>query len=304
MKSNFKGLSLARLCSWFGVSRQACYQHQQSAEKEAIKAEIILEMVRGIRIQHPRMGGRKLYTKLQDSFAEQGIKMGRDSFFDLLRDCNLLVKKRRNYHITTNSNHWMKKYPNLIKGVEPIGPNHILVSDITYWKAMNNHYYISFITDAFSRKIVGYHVGQTMEAMESVVALKMALKGISKDATGVIHHSDRGAQYCSSAYVNVLKKRGIKISMTENGDPLENAIAERINGIIKGEYLFQYPINSIKEAQKILDAVVSLYNDQRPHTSLNNMTPSAVHNGETDRKIRRLWKNYYKTTQQCNNKTI
>lgn len=258
MKSNFKGLSLACLCSWFGITRQAYYQNRQCVEKEVIKAEIVLGMVRDIRAGYPRMGGRKLYAKLHNDFADQGIKIGRDNFFDLLRDCNVLVKKRRNYHITTNSNHWMKKYPNLIKELEPFGPNHILVSDITYWKSTNNHYYISFVTDAFSRKIVGYHVAQTMDAVESVAALKMALGGINKDAIDVIHHSDRGAHYCSSIYVSILKKRGIKISMTENGDPLENAIAERINGIIKGEYLFGYPINSIKEAQKVLESCETL----------------------------------------------
>jgi putative transposase len=165
--------------------------------------------------------------------SERGIKMGKVAFFDLLRDHNLLIKQRQRYHITTNSKHWMKKYPNLIKDVEPLGPNHIWVSDITYWKTKAGHYYISFITDAYSRKIVGYRVADTMEAVESVTALKMAIKTLNSEATGLTHHSDRGSQYCSSAYVKKLKKRGIEISMTENGDPLENAIAERVNGIKK-----------------------------------------------------------------------
>lgn len=300
MRTKFERLSLAGLCSWFGITRQAFYQYKKRSIREAIKQEVVLEMVDKIRSSHPRIGGKKLYAMLKKAFKEQGIKMGRDRFFDILRTNDLLIKRRKCYHITTNSKHWMKKYPNLIQDIEPVGSNHILVSDITYWKVKDRHYYISFVTDAFSRKIKGYHVAETMEAVESVAALKMALKGINRKATGIIHHSDRGAQYCSAAYVKVLKKRGIRISMTEKGDPLENAIAERINGIIKGEYLYQYNIDSLQKAGKVLKAVVKLYNEERPHLSLNNMTPTAVENGDIDCEIRRLWKNYYKTKQKCN----
>src|SRR5699024_4626211 len=188
MKVNFKSLSIAILCSWFGITRQAFYQYKKSACKEAIEEAVIVEMIGKIRVSHPKIGGRKLFSMLNKEMKEQKIKMGRDRFFDLLRHNNLLVKRRRSYHKTTNSNHWMRKYPNLIKGVEPIGPNHILVSDITYWKIGGKHYYISFVTDAFSRKIKGYHVAETMEAVESVAALKMALKDINPQATGIIHH--------------------------------------------------------------------------------------------------------------------
>lgn len=300
MKINFKSLSLAILCSWFGITRQAFYQHKKRVCKDAVEEDVIVEMVGRIRKYHPKMGGRKLFSILEEDMKEQGIKMGRDRFLDLLRANNLLIKKRKCYHVTTNSKHWMRKYPNLIRDVEPIAPNHILVSDITYWKANDRHYYISFVTDAFSRKIKGYHVAETMEAMESVTALKMALKGINPQATGIIHHSDRGSQYCSAEYVKVLQKRGIQISMTENGDPLENAIAERINGIIKGEYLFNYTIDSLSKGRKVLKAVVRLYNEERPHSSLSNRTPTSVDNGDIDGEIRRLWKNYYKTKTECN----
>jgi transposase InsO family protein len=230
---------------------------------------------------------------------EHNIKMGRDAFFDLLRDNKLLIKQRKRHHVTTNSNHWMKKYPHLIKDIEPIGPNHVWVSDITYWKTKGGHYYISFITDAYSRKIVGYHVADTMEAIESATALKMAIKTLKISAKGLIHHSDRGSQYCSSMYVNILKKEGIKISMTENGDPLENAIAERINGIIKGEYLFDYLIKTLLNAKEVLKSVVKLYNEDRPHSSIGNAVPSKVHNNDTDIEIKRLWKNYYQPYQVC-----
>lgn len=299
MKSNFKDLSIADLSSWFGISRQAYYQSKNRSFTTAIQEDLVFQKVIYIRANHPRLGGRKLFIKIRSFLKEHKIKMGRDAFFDFLRASNLLVKQRKRYHVTTNSKHWMKKYPNLIKDMEPLGPNHIWVSDITYWKTKSGHYYISFITDAYSRKIVGYQVAETMEAIESVKALKMAIKELNPEVTGLIHHSDRGSQYCSSKYVKTLNKRGIKISMTENGDPLENAIAERINGIIKGEYLFNYEIKSLSSAKEVLKSVVKLYNEERPHSSINNAVPSEVHNNSTDLEVKRLWKNYYKTQKEC-----
>jgi transposase InsO family protein len=299
MKDSFKGISLANLCAWFGLTRQAYYQSKNRVEKDLIEQEILLDKIGDIRKDHKRLGGRKLFFKLEAFMDEHNIKMGRDAFFDLLRDNKLLVKQRKSHHVTTNSNHWMKKYPHLIKDIEPIGPNHVWVSDITYWKTKGGHYYISFITDAYSRKIVGYHVADTMEAIESATALKMAIKTLKINAKGLIHHSDRGSQYCSSMYVNILKKEGIKISMTENGDPLENAIAERINGIIKGEYLFDYLIKTLLNAKEVLKSVVKLYNEDRPHSSIGNAVPSKVHNNDTDIEIKRLWKNYYQPYQVC-----
>ncbi|MEX2483933.1 MAG: IS3 family transposase [Brumimicrobium sp.] len=299
MKENFKGISLANLCSWFGVTRQAYYQSKKRVLQDLIEQEIMLEKIRDIRKNHKRLGGKKLLFKLEDFKTEHGIKMGRDALFDLLRDNNLLIKQRKRYHVTTNSNHWMKKYPNLIKDIEPLGPNHVWVSDITYWKTKGGHYYISFITDAYSRKIVGFQVADTMEALESVKALKRAVKTLKLEGVGLVHHSDRGSQYCSSAYVKTLKKNNIKISMTENGDPLENAIAERVNGIIKGEYLFDYEIKTLSKAKEILKSVVKLYNEDRPHSSIGNATPSQVHSNNTDLEIKRLWKNYYKTQKEC-----
>lgn len=299
MKDTFKGISLANLCSWFGLTRQAYYQSKNRVEKDLIEQGILLDKIGDIRKDHKRLGGRKLFFKLEAFMHEHNIKMGRDAFFDLLRDNKLLIKQRKRHHVTTNSNHWMKKYPNLIKDIEPLGPNHVWVSDITYWKTKGGHYYISFITDAYSRKIVGYHVADTMEAIESATALKMAIKTLKISAEGLIHHSDRGSQYCSSMYVNMLKKEGIKISMTENGDPLENAIAERINGIIKGEYLFDYLIKTLLNAKEVLKSVVKLYNEDRPHSSIGNAVPSQVHNNDTDIEIKRLWKNYYQPSQTC-----
>lgn len=294
MKYNFKGISLVDLCSWFGVTRQAYYQSKLRSLQTATEQEIMILEILGIRKNHKHLGGRKLFDILGGFMDEHQIKMGRDAFFDLLRSGGLLIRNRKRYHVTTDSNHWMRKYPNLIRDIEPLAPNHIWVSDITYWKTKGGHYYISFITDAYSRKIVGYQVAQTMEAIESIYALKMALKGLGPGVFVLIHHSDRGSQYCSAGYVELLRKNNIQISMTENGDPLENAIAERLNGIIKGEYLVDYQINSLEEAKTVLESVVGLYNEERPHSSVGNMVPSQVHNGSLDREVRRLWKNYYK----------
>lgn len=302
MRFDFQGISLADLCSWFGITRQAYYQSKKRILRELVEQEILLSGVTEIRKNHKRLGGRKLFYKLEGFMSGHQIKMGRDAFFDFLRDNGLLVRKRKRYHVTTNSNHWMKKYPNLIKDVVPLRPNHVWVSDITYWKTKGGHYYISFITDAYSRKIVGYQVAMTMEAIESVAALKKALKGLFGKILGLIHHSDRGSQYCSAKYVELLKKNNVQISMTENGDPLENAIAERLNGIIKGEYLVDYHINSLTEAKRILEAVVDLYNEERPHSSVSNLTPSEVHQREMSQEIRRLWKNYYQKRQECETK--
>lgn len=293
MKSNFRSLGLADLCSWFGVSRQAFYQDKKRVYKEALEHDIILQEVHSIRKLHPRLGGRKLFFRMGIFLDSHHIKMGRDAFFSVLGCNNLLVRSRRRYHVTTDSNHWMKKYPNLIKNLVALYPNHIWVSDITYWKAGDKNLYISFITDAYSRKIVGYQVASTMEAVESVEALKMAIASINSEITVLFHHSDRGSQYCSSQYVKLLKKKGISISMTENGDPLENALAERLNGIIKGEYLFNYPIKDLQMAKKVLKSVVKLYNEDRPHSSISNLCPSDVHSTSQDMEIRRLWKNYY-----------
>jgi transposase InsO family protein len=225
---------------------------------------------------------------------EHQIKMGRDALFDLLSSNYLHIKKQKRRICTTQSHHWLRKYPNLIKGFIPTSPNQLWVSDITYWKiSSNKHFYISFITDAYSHKIVGYHVAETLESVETIEALKMALSDLGSESHfQLVHHSDRGVQYCHHKYVKLLQDNGIKISMTEKGDPLENAIAERVNGIIKEEYLIDYKAENIKEAKKVLAFIVKLYNEERPHNSIGNHYPKQVH--ENNLKTEKLWKNYYK----------
>ena len=257
---------------------------------------MILQEVTKIRAHHPRMGTRKLHGKLLPFFDMHGIKLGRDGLFDLLSANYLLVRRRRRTVKTTNSFHWLRKYTNLIKGFEPTAPNQLWVSDITYWKIAEGRYvYISFITDAYSHAIIGYHVANTLEAVESVQALQMALSSLGEERhLQLVHHSDRGIQYCSHEYVKLLKRNNIKISMTESGDPLDNALAERINGIIKGEYLDMYEVSNIEQAKTLLRDVVNLYNTDRPHMSISNLTPKQVHESSKSIKTERKWKNYYR----------
>ena len=295
MKNNFARIGLARLCGWFGITGQAYYQNNWEGVSTTLEEELMIQQVKKIRSNHKRMGTRKLYEILHPFMQEHAIKMGRDGLFNLLSANHLLVRKRKRRIKTTNSFHWLRKYPNLIRGFIPTGINQLWVSDITYWKLEKDPVYISFITDVYSHKIVGYQVADTMEAIESVRALQMAIDGLGKLLpANLIHHSDRGIQYCSQSYIKLLKENGIQISMTENGDPLENAVAERVNGIIKDEYLDNYQINSIHEAKELLKAVIDLYNNERPHLSISNFTPNHIHQSKTTIKTERLWKNYYR----------
>ena len=300
MKERYTSIRLGTMCRWFGISRQAYYQHEWTLSEEVFQHSLVLDEIKSIRKRHPRIGVRKLQEILRPFLQEHKIKMGRDALFELLSYHNLLVRKRKRHVKTTHSHHWLKKYPNLIIDFTPTKPNELWVSDITYWKLQEQPVYLSLITDAYSRKIVGYHLSENLHAEQTLKALTMALSDL-KEQPGIsehlIHHSDRGVQYCSSSYVNQLQKKGLKISMTQSGDPLENAIAERVNGIIKDEYLFNYQCNNIRDARKQLVIAVSLYNKERPHSSIGNLTPEVVHNHLhkiENKNIKRLWKIYYK----------
>jgi putative transposase len=300
MKDSYTRISLVRLCRLLGITRQAYYQHFWQQETFGLEENLILAQVSQIRKYHRNMGGRKLYELLQPFLLEHQIKMGRDALFNLLAANGLLVKRRRRYAVTTFSNHWLRKWPNLIREKVVNGINELWVSDITYWKTGRHHTYVSLVTDAFSHKIVGYHVAETLESVETIKALQMAVKSIpGKLSHPLIHHSDRGIQYCSAAYVKLLQDKGIQISMTENGDPLENAIAERINGIIKNEYLKYYDVANITDAKKQLHVAVKLYNEQRPHLSIGMLTPQTVH--QNNLKTEKLWKNYYERNRKIVN---
>ena len=227
---------------------------------------------------------------LERFIQEHHISIGRDAFFDLLSERKLLVRKRKRIKpITTFSDHWMRKYPNLIEGFYPTAPNQLWVSDITYVVVGDGFAYLSLITDAYSRKIVGFYISVDLSAEGCIKALKMALN--NNPVLGrLIHHSDRGSQYCCSDYVKILNDINIKISMTQNGDPRENAIAERVNGILKDELLDKVYLD-YKQAVKGVSVAISTYNHQRPHGSIDYLTPFEAHfrSGE----LKRRWKNYY-----------
>ena len=266
------------------------HQYNQNNCKEIFEEELVIQEVKKHRVLQPRLGTRKLVVKLRDFVSWHHMKMGRDALFTLLREQDLLVRRRKRKVQTTFSKHWLKKYPNLIRDYVPTAPNALWVSDITYIVTSDGFAYLSLVTDAYSRKIVGFWLSETLEAAGSIKALSMAVKGC-KNINGLIHHSDRGVQYCSKEYVKLLTKNGIKISMTENGDPLENAIAERVNGILKEE-LLKDKYDSFEAAQKGIAKAISIYNSLRPHLSCNMLTPDEAHQktGELPRK----WKNYYK----------
>lgn len=227
---------------------------------------------------------------LKDFMQEHHIKLGRDGLFDLLKEHRLLVRKRKRSARTTFSRHRYKKYPNLIKGYHALAPNQLWVSDITYIVVSDGFAYLSLVTDAYSRKILGFYLSKTLEAAGCIKALRLAL-GTLPGSCKPIHHSDRGVQYCSHHYVELLDSHKIRISMTENGDPLENAIAERVNGILKEE-LLQQNYADFKSTQKEVAKAICIYNTLRPHSSCSMLTPQAAHlqTGE----LKRHWKNYYK----------
>jgi len=273
-----------------GYSRQAYYQHKKQIEKESLQYGILIDEVLEIRKSQKRLGCRKLIHKLNPFMAQHQIVIGRDAFFDLLSERNLLVRKRkRRKPITTFSDHWMRKYPNLIEGFYPTAPNQLWVSDITYIVVGNGFAYLSLITDAYSRKIVGFYLSKDLSAQGCIRALGMALD--NNPVLGrLIHHSDRGSQYCCSDYVKILNDNFIKISMTQNGDPRENAIAERVNGILKDELLAKSHLN-YEEAVRNVSIAISIYNHQRPHGSIDYLTPIEAH--FRSGKLKRRWKNYY-----------
>lgn len=281
---------LEKLCGLFGLSRQAYYQRRRREEYTVLSGGLVVREVLTIRKQQKRLGGRKLYWLMRGFLEEHSMRMGRDAFFDLLRGHGLLVKRRRaRKPRTTLSCWWLKKYSNLAKELVPVRANHLWVSDITYIRMEKGFCYLSLITDAYSRKIVGYHLSGNLQASGCVGALRMALES-NPQRSGLIHHSDRGVQYYSTEYMTVLGKK-IRISMTERSDPLENAIAERVNGILKDELLEQ-GYRTIAEARCKVAEAVDIYNHLRPHSSVAMLVPAEAH--QRSGELKKHWKSYYK----------
>ena len=224
-----------------------------------------------------RLGGRKLHHQIRDSLQAQEIKFGRDKLFALLRKYQMLILPKRRYIQTTMSKHWLRKYPNLVKDIVVKRPDQVWVSDITYLKTDEGNCYLNMLTDAYSRKIMGYAIADNMEAAQMKQAFQMAVKNRKGDNQLLIHHSDRGSQYCSAEYVSIANTNRIKMSMTENGDPYENALAERMNRTLKEEFGLGNVLKSRLHAKLLVEEAVNLYNNYRPHLSLKLKTPESVY---------------------------
>jgi putative transposase len=232
-------------------------------------------MIMEIRKSMPRIGARKLYYLLADKLRH--LKIGRDKFFDILRANHLLIQPKRSYHVTTNSHHRFRKHQNLILDIEINRPEQVWVSDITYIGKREKPCYLSLVTDAYSKKIMGYYVADNLNTESSLMALNIAVKNRKDKGLALIHHSDRGLQYCADDYQNALKKNGIKCSMTNNGDPYENAVAERINGILKQEFMIDTYHQDTASMKIIVQEAIEIYNNQRPHYSNYMLTPERMH---------------------------
>lgn len=262
-----------------GISRQAHYQWQRRRVRDEAKHELVVALVKEKRLRQPRLGTRKLHYLMCPMLAAEGLRLGRDALFDLLRWNRLLVPTRRAYHKTTDSHHRFRRHPNLLKAgpdqIRAEASEQIWVADITYLPTRGRCAYLSLVTDAYSRKIVGYHVHDSLHTAEVSQALKMALKGRQGNQP-LVHHSDRGIQYCAHEYQAIHQKHGLICSMTDGYDCYQNALAERINGILKNELLLQLP-DDLQQAQRMVSQSVVIYNTERPHCSLKLKTPDEVH---------------------------
>jgi putative transposase len=258
----------------FGLSKQAYYKTSNNAREKEITWRLIKPRVLEMRRKMPRLGTRKLHYML----GQETIDIGRDTLFELLRKEGMLVPTRKKYVRTTNSTHWMRKYPNLVRNIELNRPEQLWVADITYLDTKaEGTLYLHLVTDAYSKQIMGYELCDNMTAISTHKALKMALGKRQYKNMPLIHHSDRGLQYCSALYTECLMENNIAISMTENGDPYENAVAERVNGILKDEFGLGDQLMDIKEALKQTEQGIRAYNHLRPHLSCNMLTPVQMH---------------------------
>ena len=280
------------LCGLFGYTRQAYYKRDDETQfrKQAIEV-IITERVRELRRDNPRIGAVKLHMLIGEQFdCNEGSFPGRDAFINILRENSLLLRiKRRRHYRTTDSTHPYFKYPNLIAGLSITRPNMVRVNDITYVETQSGVCYLSLLTDAYSRKILGWAIGLTLEKEDPLRALRQALSTVEwSPQTDIIHHSDRGCQYCSYEYVECLKEHNVRISMTQSGDPLENAIAERTNGILTTEWLYHMTFRDIAHCRQELCRIIDFYNCRRPYMSLGYNTPERVHCGQAQEC--KLWR--------------
>jgi transposase InsO family protein len=262
-------------CTLFGIDRQVYYRKIKRRSIKQDKAQLVVNIVLEIRTQMPRIGSKKLYYLLKQEL--KILKIGRDKFIDILRANHLLILPKRSYHITTNSHHRFRKYKNQLLDLQINQPEQVWVSDITYIGKREKPCYLSLITDAYSKKIVGYNVSDNLNTESSLVALRLAIKHRKNKEIPLIHHSDRGLQYCSNEYQKILAKNEIQPSMTQNSDPYENAVAERINGILKQEFYIDKYNKDLPIMKQIIKETVNIYNEKRPHLSNYMLTPDQMH---------------------------
>jgi putative transposase len=292
MKEMYSHLSLKYICRLFGKSRQGWYDLGQHKGHKEMKNGLILEKVREIRTDFPKMGSVKLRVMVEKELQNHHLSLGRDTFLQLLRDHDLLIKKRRSYVRTTNANHHFKKWPDLLNRRPATTAEEIWVSDITYLRIKSGFVYLALVTDAYSRKIVGYNLSRNLKAEGCISALKMAFNDRIYPQRPLIHHSDRGIQYCCDAYVRLLERHQVAISMTQTGSPYDNAIAERINGILKMECELDQTFTSFQHAgQKVLEAVTK-YNHRRPHFSCQLNTPQYRHAAAKENQVKQFQDNH------------
>ena len=272
-----KGLwSISSVCERFHVKRNAYYKLLRTQAKYRETSDKLLAFVKERRKDQSREGCRKIHQAMLEDTQMQGLKIGRDKLFDILRERNMLVRKKRSFVKTTDSNHHFRRYVNKIKGLKIVRPNQVWVSDITYIRLTHGFCYLALITDAYSRKIVGYDVSDTLELAGCLGAFKRAQKA-ARPAVGLIHHSDRGSQYCSNVYVAELKKHKVNISMTQENHCYENAMAERVNGILKDEFYLDQCFSNLSLAREACESAIKIYNTKRLHLSLGYKTPEQVY---------------------------
>ena len=271
-------MTVSAVCRQIGITRQNYYARRKARQRRRVDAGLVVALVVAERQLQPRLGTRKLHFMLQAKLVAAGVGLGRDRFLEVLRTHELLLAPQpTEYPCTTNSQHALPVFTNQIKDRVVRQPNEVWVSDLTYLRTEEGFLYLSLVTDKYSRKVVGYHCGDTLAAGDCVQALGMALKDLPARAHP-IHHSDQGSQYCCHEYVNALAVRGLTISMTERDHCAENALAERMNGILKSEYGLGQKIKTKVQARQLVAQGVQLYNERRPHTALAYRTPAAVHN--------------------------
>lgn len=297
MQKHHSKAGLGKLCRLFGKSRQAFYDHTHREATHQIKEALIVDAVKTAKATvSDSTGALKTLQIIRPELENYQISIGRDRFYRLLRDHDLLVKRRkRRYAVTTDSNHPFRKYTDLTGTIALTAAGQLWVSDITYLRTWGGFSYLSVITDAYSRKIVGYHLSQSLGVKGCLIALSKAIASRQHQEHELIHHSDRGIQYCCDAYVNRLKENNIGISMTQNGSPYENALAERVNGILKAELGLNKTFRSYSDAIGPVHRAVDIYNRLRPHMSLDYLTPNEAH--KVAGKLKKRWK--AKTYKPC-----